>query len=147
MFKGEYRHKLDKKGRIVLPSELRDVISEKYMDKFVVTKWLNGCLAVFSEETWKGITVKLKNVPLGNKDRLFFARTIFAHAADTYMDRQGRLFIPFHLRGMLSIGKDVVILGLDDRIEIWDGEKWGEYQKSQEKSFEDIAQGLGDFGF
>ena len=147
MFKGEYQHKLDKKGRIVLPSELREIISEKYIEKFVVTKWLNDCLAVFSEEAWKNITGKLKTLPAGNKDRLYFTRTIFANAADTAIDKQGRVFIPFHLRGLLGASKDVTVIGMDDRIEIWDKEKWTAYQKSQEKSFEEIAQDLGGFGF
>ena len=120
MLIGEYEHSLDAKGRLIMPAKLRDDIGEK----FIITKGLDGCLFAFSLEEWKNFEQKLRSLPISNKDARAFSRFFFAGAIDCEIDKQGRFLISSNLREFAELTKEVVIVGMDSRIELWSKEKW-----------------------
>jgi len=109
---GEFEHSLDAKGRLIMPSKLREDICEK----FIITKGLDGCLFAFSLEEWKNFEQKLRALPISNKDARAFSRFFFAGAIDCDIDKQGRFLISSNLREFAELIKDVVIVGIDSRI-------------------------------
>ncbi len=134
MLIGEYAHSLDVKGRIIMPSKFREDIGEK----FIVTKGLDGCLFAFSIEEWKKFEEKLATLPISNKDARTFSRFFFAGAIDCELDKQGRFLISSNLREFAGFVKDVVIVGMNSRIEIWSKEKWEDC--SNNLSADEIAE-------
>ncbi|MBR1539793.1 MAG: division/cell wall cluster transcriptional repressor MraZ [Clostridia bacterium] len=134
MLIGEYEHSLDAKGRIIMPSKFREDIG----DKFIVTKGLDGCLFAFSKEEWSKFEEKLSTLPISNKDARNFSRFFFAGAIDCELDKQGRFLISSNLREFAGFNKDVVIVGMNSRIEIWSKEKWED--ANQNLSADDIAE-------
>ena len=120
MLIGEYEHSLDSKNRIIMPSKFRDDIGEK----FIVTNGLDGCLFAYSISEWKNFEEKLRSLPLSNKDARAFSRFFFAGATDCILDKQGRFLIPSNLREFAELEKDLVIVGMNSRIEIWAKNKW-----------------------
>lgn len=117
---GEYEHSLDAKGRLIMPAKLREDIGEK----FIVTKGLDGCLFAFSLTEWTNFEQKLRSLPISNKDARTFTRFFFAGAIDCEIDKQGRFLISSNLREFAGLEKDVIIVGMDSRIEIWSKDKW-----------------------
>ena len=134
MLIGEYEHSLDAKGRLIMPAKLRDDIGEK----FIITKGLDGCLFAFSLEEWKNFEQKLRALPISNKDARAFSRFFFAGANDCEIDKQGRFLISNNLREFAGLTKEVVIVGMDSRIEIWSKEKW--QQCDSDISADEIAE-------
>ena len=134
MLIGEYEHSLDVKGRIIMPAKFRDDIG----DKFIVTKGLDGCLFAFSKEEWTKFEEKLSILPISNKDARAFTRYFVAGAIDCELDKQGRFLISSNLREFAGFTKDVVIVGMNSRIEIWSKEKWEDCNDNL--SADDIAE-------
>ena len=134
MLIGEYEHTLDAKGRIIMPSKLREDIGEK----FIITKGLDGCLFAFSIEEWKKFEEKLRTLPISNKDARNFSRFFFAGAIDCEIDKQGRFLISSNLREFAGLEKEVVIVGMDSRLEIWSKEKWINFE--EDISADEIAE-------
>ena len=130
---GEYEHSMDSKGRLIMPAKLREDIGEK----FIVTKGLDGCLFAFSVTEWTNFEQKLRSLPISNKDARMFTRFFFAGAIDCEIDKQGRFLISGNLREFAGFEKEVVIVGMDTRIEIWSKEKWENCD--QEISADEIA--------
>ena len=122
MLIGEYEHSLDVKGRLIMPAKFREDIGEK----FIITKGLDGCLFAFSTAEWKKFEEKLSVLPISNKDARAFSRFFFAGAMDCEIDKQGRFLISSNLREFAGLIKDVVIIGMNSRVEIWSKEKWNE---------------------
>ena len=144
MFYGEYEHKLDKKGRIIIPSKFREVSKEHYVDKFFVTRGLDTCLFMFSEEEWKNQESKFKNLSFTKRETRKFNRLFFSGAVEAIADKQGRILIPAYLKSYALIKKDIMLIGVSNRIEIWSREKWYEFYNETKESFEDIAEKLMD---
>ena len=134
MLIGEYEHSLDTKGRLIMPVKLREDIGEK----FIITKGLDGCLFIFSLDEWTIFETKLKQLPISNKDARMFSRFFFAGAIDSELDKQGRFLIPSNLRDFANLEKDVIIVGMDSRIEIWSKAKWNDCKDNL--SANDIAE-------
>ena len=134
MLIGEYEHSLDDKGRIIMPAKFREDIG----DNFIVTKGLDGCLFAFSKKEWAKFEEKLSTLPISNKDARSFTRFFFAAAIDCELDKQGRFLISSNLREFAGFIKDVVIVGMNSRIEIWGKEKWEDC--NQNLSADDIAE-------
>ena len=131
---GEYEHSLDVKGRLIMPSKLRQDIGEK----FIITKGLDGCLFVFSEKEWLNFEAKLKALPLSDKNARNFVRFFLSGATECEIDKQGRFLIPANLREAAKLEKDAMIIGVGTRLEIWDKEIW---QKCDENiSADEIAE-------
>ena len=142
MFMGEYSHTIDTKGRLIIPSRFREELGET----FVVTKGLDGCLFVFSDDEWKAFEIKLKSLPLTNKNARQFARFFVAGATPCELDKQGRILLPATLREFAGLEKDVVLTGMLNRIEIWSKEKWNENNSLDDVAMDEIAEQMTDLG-
>ena len=142
MFMGEYSHTIDTKGRLIIPSRFREELGET----FVVTKGLDGCLFVFSDEEWKAFEIKLKSLPLTNKNARQFARFFVAGATPCELDKQGRILLPATLREFAGLEKDVVLTGMLNRIEIWSKDKWNENNSLDDVAMDEIAEQMTDLG-
>ncbi|MGS0764222.1 division/cell wall cluster transcriptional repressor MraZ [Syntrophomonas curvata] len=142
MFLGEYQHSLDSKGRITVPSKFREQLG----DKFVATKGLDDCIFLYPMEEWGIIEEKLRSLPFTRADVRSFARFFFSGASELEIDRQGRTLIPLNLREYAAIDKELIIIGVGSRIEIWSADRWGEYTSDAESSYEEIAESLVDLG-
>jgi len=144
MFYGEYEHKLDKKGRIIIPSRFREISKDNYIEKFFITRGLDTCLFMFTEEEWKNQELKFKNLSFTKKETRRFNRLFFAGASELILDKQGRILVPTYLKSYAEIKKDIMIVGVSNRIEIWSRERWDEFYTTSKESFEDIAEKLMD---
>ena len=140
MFMGEYNHTIDAKGRLIIPSKFREVLG----DGFVVTKGLDGCLFVYDNAEWTAFEEKLKALPLMNKESRKFVRFFLAGAAEVEVDKQGRILIPSVLREFAGLDKDVVLVGVASRIEIWSKEKWSE--NCNYDDMDSIAESMQEMG-
>jgi MraZ protein len=143
MFMGEYQHTLDPKGRIIVPAKFRELLGEI----FVITKGIDHCLFVYPMNEWKIIEEKLKLLPVTRGDARAFVRFFLSGANECSLDKQGRILIPPNLRSYASLEKDVVTIGVSNRVEIWSTEVWEDYNKAAESSFAEIAEKLTDLEF
>ncbi len=142
MFTGEYECTLDEKGRVSIPSKFREVLNQRYNCKLILSRWFDGCLALFPYEEWVKIANKLRETtsftqPEGRKlQRLFFSSAI-----ECSLDKQGRLMIPQRQRQMAGINRRVVMIGIVDKIEIWAKEAMDKYYSEEmEQGLEDLAE-------
>jgi mraZ protein len=142
VFMGEYLHTLDEKGRIIVPAKFRDNLGERC----VITRGLDQCLFLYPESEWKNVEEKLKRLPLTQRDARAFTRFFFSGATDVEFDRQGRIMIPAGLRQYAKLEKEVVVIGVSTRVELWAKEVWTEYAQQAEASFEAIAEKIVDLG-
>jgi MraZ protein len=142
MFYGEYEHNLDEKGRVVLPAKFRQLAKRKTIKKFYLTRGMERCLFLFSEGEWRGQEDKFKSLSIMKKDARSFNRIYFSGATEIVPDSQGRFLIPSYLKNYSEITRELVIIGVSSRIEIWSKPNWDEFCKTQLKSFEDIAEKL-----
>lgn len=143
MLLGEYKHSVDSKGRVIIPSKFR----EKLGEHFIVTRGLDGCLFVYPMEEWKKVEDKLQTLPLAQKDARKFTRFFYSAATECKVDKQGRVNLPQTLLNYAEINNTSYLIGVSNRIEIWNEEKWDLFTQETENSFEDIAEDLIDFGF
>jgi len=134
---GEYEHSLDSKGRLIMPAKLRENIGER----FLLTKGLDGCLFAFSTQEWENFEQKLKSLPLSNKNSREFTRFFLSGATECEIDKQGRFLIPNNLRKSANLIKDIIIIGVGTRIEIWNKEEWETYNTDNIK-VEEIAENM-----
>ena len=142
MLLGEYRHNVDVKGRVSVPSKFRNDLGQT----FVITKGLDNCLFMYSKQEWETFELKLKELPLTNQDARSFVRFFFAGAAECEVDKQGRINIPQNLREYANIQKDVVIVGVATRAEIWDSENWNKYTSSDSLDGTKLASQMSQLG-
>ncbi len=142
MLLGEYNHSLDVKGRVSVPSKFREDLGEK----FIVTKGLDNCLFAYSKQEWVTFETKLKSLPLTNTNARNFVRFFFSGATECEIDKQGRINIPQNLRDYAGITKDVTIVGVSTRAEIWDREKWANYTSQDNMDVDEIASQMSDLG-
>lgn len=138
MLIGEYEHSLDAKGRLIMPAKLREDIGEK----FIITKGLDGCLFGFSQNEWTNFEEKLKTLPLTNKNARDFVRFFLSGATECEIDKQGRFLIASNLREYAEMEKEVAIIGVGTRIEIWNKEKWKQYNSDENISADAIAENM-----
>ena len=138
MLIGEYEHSLDDKGRLIMPAKLRADIGEK----FIITKGLDGCLFVFSQDEWSNFEAKLKELPLTNKNARDFVRFFLSGATECELDKQGRFLIVNNLRAYANIEKEAIIIGVGTRLEIWNKSKWEAYNSDENLSADDIAENM-----
>ena len=138
MFLGEYQHTLDSKGRVVLPSKFRAELE----DGCVITKGQERCLFVFPNDRWDEEVERVTQLPRTNRQARNFARTFFAGASDQSVDRQGRIAVPPALRSYADLHKDVTVVGVAERIEIWSTEAWQRVSEEADEFYADIAETL-----
>lgn len=140
MFMGEFHHNIDDKARLVLPSKFREELG----DSFIVTRGLEGCLFVYSKLEWQNIVEKLKKLPFTKKDARAFLRFFLSGAQECTFDKQGRIAIPSPLVSYANLIKECVVIGVNDRLEIWSENKFNEFFKQNEDNISDIAEDLFD---
>ncbi len=137
MFMGEYRHTIDSKGRIIIPSKLRDELGSD----FYMTRGLEGCLYVYPKKNWELIIAKYKDIP-DTRDKRYFMRIFLSGAINCEIDTQGRVNIPSPLVEYAKLEKDCLIIGVDERLEIWSKEEWNIFINENENKLSDIADTL-----
>ncbi|EGG80640.1 protein MraZ [Lachnospiraceae bacterium 2_1_46FAA] len=142
MLTGEFNHSIDAKGRLIIPSKFRENLGEN----FVITKGLDGCLFLYPDNEWKTFEEKLRTLPLTNKDARIFTRFFLGSAVDGGLDKQGRVLISSALRNFARLEKEVVLVGVLDRVEIWDKAKWEENNTVIEDNMDDIASHMEELG-
>lgn len=140
MLMGEYHHNIDDKGRLVMPSKFREELGKT----FIVTRGLEGCLFIYSLEEWQINVSKLKKLPFTKQDSRAFLRFFLSGATECEFDKQGRILIPATLTSYANISKECVVIGVNDRIEVWAEDKFTEYFNENEKNITDIAESLFD---
>jgi len=149
MFTGKHLHTIDDNSRVAIPSSLRKCIDEKKEGKgFVITPGLDKCLAIYSPQHFDELTGKLKELMFTNQKARSFQRLFFSRSSSfVTCDKQGRIIIPQQHKDYADLKKDVVIIGVMDRIEIWDLQQWNEYEEDHEQNFEKDAEDLFQLGY
>ncbi|MBE6122801.1 MAG: division/cell wall cluster transcriptional repressor MraZ [Solobacterium sp.] len=141
MFMGEYRHSLDAKNRLIIPAKFRDELGST----FVVTKGLDGCLTVYTEEQWTALVHQLEQLPTTKREVRQYVRFLLSKAVECQFDSQGRIQLPQVLVDAAQIDKKCTVIGAADHIEIWSDEKWDAYESEAGESFESVAESLTEF--
>jgi len=142
MFYGEYKHTIDRKGRLILPSKVREVCKEYGIERFFITRGLDKCIFMFGEDEGRTQEQKFKNMPFTKQETRSFNRMFFSGAVDVLPDKQGRFIIPAYLKDYANIKRDTIIIGVANRLEIWDKRSWGEFYSNSSESFEQIAENI-----
>ncbi len=136
VFRGEFAHSIDPKGRLIIPAKFREELGEN----FVVTKEIGGCLSIYSEDEWKAFEEKLIALPRAKAN---VKRFYTASAVDTGLDKQGRVLLSSALKTYAGLEKDVVVVGVLERVEIWDKIKWEENNAITEENIQIDVDELG----
>jgi MraZ protein len=137
MFIGEYNHNLDEKGRVIMPMKFREELGYT----FYITKGLDGCLFVFAENEWKEFSQNLLSSNAKDKNARKVQRFFLSPSTECSLDKQGRVLISPSLREYAKLDKNIVIVGVSKRLEIWSKEKWDEYN-TDDTEIEDIMQDM-----
>ena len=146
MFYGEYTHGIDTKGRLILPARLREVAKENGVEKFFVTRGLDKCIFMFADQEWRLQENKFKGLSFTKQQARNFNRLFFSGAVEVAPDRQGRFIIPDYLKAFAGIKKDAIVIGVANRIEIWETKTWQEFFNKTSAEFEQTAEGMLDLG-
>ena len=141
VFTGEYRHSVDDKGRLAVPSRFRAQLDAG----LVVSRWLDACLAIHTRIGWDALADKVATLPITDEGARRFSRFIFAGAAETTLDGQGRVLIPTYLREMAGLEGEAVIVGSRDHAEIWAPVRWDDYRRGLEDP-DTLAQAISGLG-
>lgn len=144
MFYGEFQHSIDRKGRLIMPSKFREAAKSNFVEKFFVNRGLDKCLFMFSEEEWKAQENKFRNLSFTKQQARTFNRLYFSGAAEVIPDRQGRILVPQYLKDFANIKREVVIVGVSNRIEIWSKASWEDFYVKSSPAFEEISENLLD---
>lgn len=143
MLMGEFRHNLDEKNRIIIPSKLRFELGEEV----VITRGLDDCLFIYSKPEWNNVVSKLKSLPFTKKDARSFTRMFLSGATLTSFDKQGRVTLSLPLKEYAFLKKECVIIGVNDRLELWAKEKWDNFVDTSKEELSDLADNLFEADF
>jgi MraZ protein len=141
VFTGEYRHAVDEKGRIAVPARFRGELEPGTL----VSKWIDGCLALFPRHAWDDLATKVAALQLSDRNARGFQRFMFASAFEVDLDRQGRVVVPPGLRDWAGLTTDVTVVGSRDHVELWEPAKWAAYSSAMDSpdALAEHLQGLG----
>ncbi len=144
MFTGKHHHTIDDNNRLAIPSSIRKCIDEKEDGKgFYITPGLDGCLAIYPPSQFKEVANKLKQLKFTNQKARIFQRIFFSKSSGLVTcDKQGRIIVPPNLKEHAALEKEVVIVGVMDKIEVWDLEQWNKFETKNEENFEKNAEDL-----
>lgn len=142
MLIGEYLHTIDPKKRLAVPAKLRKELGEQA----ILTRGLNTCLFLYPLQQWQKLTEKLSQLPVGQGDTRSFLRLLFSGAVEVELDQLGRILVPDYLKQYAGLAQRVSIVGVHDRLEIWDADRWMNYKNEMEKNTDMIAEKLGELG-
>lgn len=142
MLIGEYLHTIDQKNRLSVPSKFRKNLGKTV----IITRGLDKCLFLYPLDVWRGLAEKISKLPWGKSEYRSFARAMIAGAADVEIDSLGRILLPDYLKVYGAIGQSVMIVGLYNRVEIWNPEIWAKYSEGNRDNIELVAEKLGEAG-
>ena len=142
MLIGEYKHTLDPKKRLSLPSKWRKELGKR----LIVTRGLDNCLFVYPLKEWQQITSKVGQLPLGQADTRSFNRFFLSGAVEVEVDKIGRILVPDFLKEFAGLKSKVILAGIHDRVEIWDEKRWSLYKRRIESQADQLAEKLGEVG-
>lgn len=142
MFIGEYAYSIDEKKRVAIPAKFRRELGKKA----IITRGLDNCLVVYPVLVWQKLANRLQELPASRGDARGFVRLLLSGAMDLSLDKLGRILVPDYLKDYASLNKNVAIIGMGNRIEIWDDQNWAVYKKSVEKEVGNIAERLEELG-
>jgi MraZ protein len=142
MLIGEYKHTIDSKKRLAIPAKFREALG----GKAVITRGLENCLVVYTLKEWEKMAKKIEELPTARADARDYARMIFSGACDVELDKLGRILIPDYLKNYASLKKNVTLIGMSNKIEVWDETQWQEHRKKIEDGAGDNAEGLKELG-
>lgn len=142
MFMGEYLHTIDGKGRVIIPAKFREALGVR----FIATKGLDHCLFVYPMSEWTILEQKLRTLPFTQQDVRAFVRFFFSGATECEVDKQGRILLPANLREYAQLEKDVVLVGVSTRVEIWSQALWSDYSSQAEELYVNAAESLVHLG-
>lgn len=146
MFFGQYRHTLDPKGRLSIPGKFREALNNGSQEILIVTRDFDQCLVAYPEAEWYRKTEKAKALPMTDQHVKNFYRSFIASAMECSLDKHGRILIPPALREYSKLSKDVILLGMDYKIEIWDLKRWKEKEAQIMQSADQISAALANLG-
>ncbi len=142
MWYGEYIHTLDNKDRFILPAKFRDKLKTLEEKKLYITRGLDGCLSLYAKKAWKQLEEKLESLSFTKQQSRSFNRLLFSGASEIDVDAQGRIILPEYLKEFAQIKREIVIIGVVNRIEIWDKNSWNKFYQENRKKFEEMAENL-----
>jgi MraZ protein len=142
MFFGRFEHTVDDKGRLTLPAKYRATLAAGV----VITRGIDHCLYIYPLAVWQQFADGTRQLPVTSTDARAFVRLVFAEAADCVPDKQGRVLIPGYLREYANLSSEVIIVGCQSRLEVWNPQAWREDRSRLEKDPEALAEKLGDLG-
>ncbi len=140
MFLGEFEHTIDQKGRLAIPVKFRHALAEGA----VITRGLDNCLTLYPQKAWDSLAEKIASLPINEPNARSFTRLMLSGAMPVESDKQGRIILPAYLRKFAEIQSSVVVVGLYNRIEIWDRSKWTNYSQETESNSSEIASQLSE---
>jgi MraZ protein len=139
MLLGEYEHTIDDKNRLTLPAKFR----QDFADGVILTRGLDGCVFAYRRADWdRLVETRLSSIDQLSKEGRRLHRHFFSGAAEADLDKQGRVMVPAALIQHAGLGRDVVVAGVHDRLEIWDRARWRDELNQVEGSAEDVAERL-----
>ncbi len=142
MLLGEYIHTLDDKNRMSLPIKFRKEMGKS----IIIAPWLDNCLSIFTEKEWQKVSSKLSDSSMVASDNRSFSRFMFGQAVVVDVDTNGRILIPENLKNRSNLSNKVVVIGVQNRAEIWNEQSWNEYKKLVETQADALADKLGQVG-
>ncbi len=142
MFIGEFQHSIDEKGRIAIPAKFRTKISVGA----IITRGLDRCLFIFTNRDWETLAQKLITLPLAQANSRAFVRLMLSGASDVRLDSQGRILVPDYLRKYAGLEKSARVIGVYNRMEVWNDQAWEKYRDRTEGSSDEIAEKMADLG-
>lgn len=142
MFLGEYEHSLDDKGRLAVPARFREILGERVF----ITRGFDRCLMGFTHEKWEQLAQQVSELAIGQTQARNLRRLLFASAAETTLDRQGRILVPQTLREYAGLAEQVVIAGLNTYFEIWSGNRWNAVMEEIDEQGSELAEQLAALG-
>lgn len=141
-FKGSYEYSVDNKGRINIPAKLRKYVSAEANDTFVITRGFEQCLFVYPLDEWNRVEQSIRELSTSHPKERFFTRTLLRHATESQLDGQARITVPKELLQFAGIESAVLILGVLERIELWNPNVYQKYLDSQPDTYENVAQSV-----
>ena len=142
MWYGEFSHTLDEKDRFILPAKFREKVKTFEEQRLYITRGLEGCLALYAQSDWERIKNKLESLSFTKQQSRFFNRLFFSGASQIDVDSQGRIGVPEYLKKFAKIKREIMIVGVGNRIEVWGKDNWDKFYKENKKRFEEMAENL-----
>ncbi|MBI2080856.1 MAG: division/cell wall cluster transcriptional repressor MraZ [candidate division NC10 bacterium] len=145
MFRGRYEHSVDDKGRLSIPSRFREILARRRQRMLILTD-VDSCVAAYPLDEWRQLEDRIRKQSTLQKDVRAFLRIFYSGATESPMDGQGRILIPPHLRERTGLTREVMIIGVLNKMEIWSKARWEEFLARSPVTFEDVAARLADLG-